>query len=140
MGRVIRALLISAVFAVSMGSAFVGEAGSANCHVCSAEAAGAKFTVTFTSGQTRIYACPRCALSTINLKEVASAQATDFFSRRSINAEAASYLVGSEVNACCGTSWLVFSSRKAAEKFALGFGGKVLTYDEALKLANPAAH
>ncbi|EDP73068.1 nitrous oxide reductase accessory protein NosL, partial [Hydrogenivirga sp. 128-5-R1-1] len=63
-------------------------------------------------------------------KEV-SAITYDFITENPITAFNAYFVVGSEAKPCCSPSAIPFSSKEMAEKFAKGFGGKVLNFIDA---------
>lgn len=89
-------------------------------------------------GEEKTYGCAGCGLSALagmSADAVAEAKAEDFLRRTLIDAEDAYYLRGSEIGFCCEPYWLAFASREEAEKFARGFGGEVLNFEEALEKA-----
>ena len=102
------------------------------CPFCRAEPKGARFLVTLEDGKQVAYGCPHCAFSALEPAKLAKAQATDFMSRSLIEASRAFYVKDSSYGECC-FYWLTFASKQHALNFAKGFGGEVLTYDEALK-------
>ncbi|RMA97681.1 NosL protein [Hydrogenothermus marinus] len=63
-------------------------------------------------------------------KEV-SAITYDFITENPITAFNAYFVVASSAKPCCSPSVIPFSSKEDAEKFAKGFGGKVLNFFEA---------
>ncbi len=63
-------------------------------------------------------------------KEV-SAITYDFITENPITAFNAYFVVGSDAQPCCSPSVIPFSSKEMAEKFAKGFGGKVLNFIDA---------
>jgi hypothetical protein len=103
------------------------------CPTCGSEVGGAKFSVTLNSGKETVYSCPRCALLDADVKGAKALKATDFLTRTAIDGREAFYLVGTSYGDCCPPFWLSFANREDAEKFSKGFGGRVLTYEEALK-------
>ena len=60
-----------------------------------------------------------------------SAITYDFITENPITAFNAYYVVGSSAKPCCSPSVIPFSSKEDADKFAKGFGGKVLSFLEA---------
>ena len=60
-----------------------------------------------------------------------SALTFDFISEKPINALDAWYVVGSSAIPCCSPSVIPFINKEDAEKFAKGFGGKVLNFIDA---------
>jgi hypothetical protein len=108
------------------------RAAEPTCPMCGAEMGAAKFTVTLGSGKEQAYACPRCAMLDADLKGAKAVRATDFLSRKMVDARQAFYLAKTSYGECCPPFWLSFAHREDAEKFAKGFGGQVLTFSEAL--------
>jgi len=103
------------------------------CPVCKSDVGGAKFTVTHKSGKETVYSCPRCALLDADVKGAKALKATDFLTRMEMDGREAFYLVGTSFGDCCPPFWLTFANREDAEKFAKGFGGRIFTFEEALK-------
>lgn len=65
-----------------------------------------------------------------------SAITYDFITEKVTNALDAYYVVGSSAVPCCSPSVIPFVSKEDAEKFAKGFGGKVLNFIEAYNEIN----
>jgi DNA-directed RNA polymerase subunit RPC12/RpoP len=128
------ALLVSILMIFVMASASFAGAKDV-CPKCGKEiqTQNAKFYVVYEDGKKDSFGCPHCGLSEVNKGNVKSAKATDFMRGKKIDAEKAFYLKGSEFGTCCAPYWLSFSSKDEAEKFSKGFGGTVMTYEEALK-------
>jgi DNA-directed RNA polymerase subunit RPC12/RpoP len=128
------ALLVSILMIFAMASASFAGAKDV-CPKCGKEVQtqNAKFYVVYKDGKKDSFGCPHCGLSEVNKGNVKSAKATDFLRGKKIDAEKAFYLKGSEFGTCCAPYWLSFSSKDEAEKFSKGFGGTVITYEEALK-------
>lgn len=124
-----------ALAAVPAGAA--GPKDADKCPVCGIVAGAAKFVVVHGNGKKQTYACPRCAFQDADMRQVRSATATDFMSRRTVDARKAFYLKNTGYGECCGPYWLSFAVREDAERFAKGFGGKVLDYEEALQFFPP---
>lgn len=128
-------VILALLFATTMTTAVV-EGKEKPCPKCGKEmmtGANAKFTVVFEDGKKETFGCPHCGLSEINKGKVKSATATDFLTGKKIDAKSAYYLKGTEIGTCCKPYWLTFATKENAEKFSKGFGGTVLSYDEALK-------
>lgn len=119
-------LVLAAVLA---GPAWAAEP---NCPMCGAEMGAAKFTVTLKDGKQKLYACPRCAMLDTDVRAAKALSATDFLSRKTVDGRKAFYLAKTSYGDCCPPFWLSFATREDAEKFAKGFGGQVLGFDEAL--------
>lgn len=118
-----------ALAAVLAGPAWAAEP---RCPMCGAEMGAAKFTVTLKDGKEKLYACPRCAMLDVDLRGAKALSATDFLSRKTVDGRKAFYLAKTSYGDCCPPFWLSFATREDAEKFAKGFGGQVLGFDEAL--------
>jgi hypothetical protein len=63
-----------------------------------------------------------------------SATATDLITNRPFDATKGFYVYKSSVITDMAPGFIAFKPKSYAEKFARGFGGEVLTYDEALSL------
>ncbi len=75
--------------------------------------------------------CPHCGiLLMIGDQAIQSALARDFLYSRMTNMRQATYLVGSEIRACCVPGILCFASEEEATKFQKGFGGRVMSLKE----------
>lgn len=108
--------------------------GAEKCPVCGTEPEGARFVVILEDGRQEAYGCPYCAFSALEPAKLTKAQATDFMSRKLVPASKAFYVKDTSYGECC-FNWLAFASKEHALKFAKGFGGEVLTFDEAVKAA-----
>ncbi len=108
----------------------------AMCSLCDKEITDSniKFTIMYADGKVMSYGCPGCGLTVIKQGKgnVKSAKTTDFISRQMLDAKSAYYVLGSDVGFCCDPAWLSFAKKDQAEKFTKGFGGKVMSYEEAL--------
>ncbi len=129
------AVILSMLLALTMASVSFAGGKMKACPKCGKEVQteNGRFYVVYTDGKKESFGCPHCGLSEINAGKVKSAMATDFLRGKKIDAEKAFYLKGTEFGTCCAPYWLSFSSKDEAEKFSKGFGGKVLSYEEALK-------
>ncbi len=80
-----------------------------------------------------LYACcPHCGLLLLaDSVQPISILAKDFIYGRMVNARNASYLVNSDITLCCQPNYLCFASTQDALKFQNGFGGQIMTFDEA---------
>ncbi len=80
-----------------------------------------------------LYACcPHCGLLLLaDSIQPISILAKDFIYGRMVNARNASYLVNSDITLCCQPNYLCFASTQDALKFQNGFGGQIMTFDEA---------
>lgn len=95
-----------------------------------------KYVVTTTDGKQYITCGVQCGL-TLHLRlknKFQSATATDLISHRTINAKKGFYVYKSSVITDMAPGFIAFKRRVNAEKFAKGFGGQVVTYNEALEI------
>lgn len=95
-----------------------------------------KYVVKTTEGE-EFQACGvQCGLTLhLRLKDkFKSAMATDLLSNRSIDTQKAFYVYKSTVITDMAPGFISFLTRANAEKFQKGFGGKVVTYQEALEI------
>ncbi len=129
------ALLVSILMIFAMATASIAAGKGNTCAKCGKEiqTQNARFYVVYKDGKKESFGCPHCGLSEVNKGNVKSAKATDFLRGKKIDAEKAFFLKGSDFGTCCAPYWLSFSSKDEAEKFSKGFGGTVMTYEEALK-------
>ena len=93
-----------------------------------------KYVVTTTGDEEFITCGAQCGLTLhLRLKEkFKSATATDLLSNRSFDAQKGFYVYKSTVITEMAPGFIAFINRTNAEKFQKGFGGKVVTYQEAL--------
>lgn len=83
-------------------------------------------------GETLYACCPHCALLLIaQTEQPTSILAKDFIYGRMINGWMASYLVNSRISLCCQPSYLCFANIDDAKGFQKGFGGEIMTFEEA---------
>ncbi|MGB0387371.1 MAG: DeoR family transcriptional regulator [Ardenticatenaceae bacterium] len=87
-------------------------------------------------GQQKRACCSHCGLLATRMlgEQIVSTLVTDFLYGRTINGVTAHYVIGSEVSLDCTPSVLAFERLKDAERFQLGFGGKVYKLGEALNV------
>ena len=93
-----------------------------------------RYVVTTTEGKDFITCGVQCGLTLhLQLKEkFKSATATDLLSNRSFDAQKGFYVYKSTVITDMAPGFISFGIKANAEKFQKGFGGKVVTYQEAL--------
>jgi hypothetical protein len=93
-----------------------------------------RYLVLSLEGKEMISCGVQCGLTIqLRLKEkFKSATAVDLLSNRPIEARKAFYVYKSSVITDMAPGFIPFALRKNAEQFVRGFGGQVLTYDEAL--------
>lgn len=85
-------------------------------------------------GAHRRACCAHCGLlaMTDSPSQVASALATDYLYGRMVNVRSASYVVAPQITVCCTPTVLAFENRADAERFRIGFGGQVMSIQDAL--------
>ena len=109
------------------------------CHVCGMDVLKyphTRYVVTTKEGEELSTCGVQCGLTLhLRLKEkFKSAMATDLLSNRSVDVQKAFYVYKSTVITDMGPGFIAFSTREKAENFAKGFGGRVVTYQEALEI------
>jgi len=109
------------------------------CHVCGMDISKyphTKYVVTTKEGEEFSTCGVQCGLTLhLRLKEkFKSATATDLLSNRSVDAQKAFFIYKSTVITDMAPGFISFLTRVNAEKFQKGFGGKVVTYQEALEI------
>jgi nitrous oxide reductase accessory protein NosL len=95
-----------------------------------------KYVVTTKEGEEFSTCGVQCGFTLhLRLKEkLKSATATDLLSNRSMDAQKAFYVYKSTVITDMAPGFIAFATKMNAEKFQKGFGGKVVTYQEALEI------
>ncbi|MEW6375002.1 MAG: nitrous oxide reductase accessory protein NosL [Thermodesulfobacteriota bacterium] len=95
-----------------------------------------RYVVTTMEGEEFVTCGVQCGLTLhLRLKEkFKSATATDLLSNRSFDAQKGFYVYKSTVITDMAPGFISFVTRANAEKFQKGFGGKVVTYQEALEI------
>ncbi len=95
-----------------------------------------RYVVTTTEGKDFMTCGVQCGLTLhLQLKEkFKSATATDLLSNRSFDAQKGFYVYKSTVITDMAPGFIAFATKMNAEKFQKGFGGKVVTYQEALEI------
>ncbi len=92
----------------------------------------AAFVIQQRDGTQRSACCPHCGLLALGQGDVLAALAADFLYGRMVNTRHAYFLLGSKVDLCCKPSVLCFATQEDARRFQRGFGGQVLTLEQAL--------
>ena len=109
------------------------------CQVCGMDGSKyphTKYVVTMTGGEEFVTCGVQCGL-TLHLRfkeKFKSATATDLLSNRSFDAQKGFYVYKSTVITDMAPGFISFGIKANAEKFQKGFGGKVVTYKEALEI------
>jgi len=95
-----------------------------------------RYVVKTTDGEEFVTCGIQCGLTLhLRLKEkFKSATAADLLSNRSFDAQKGFYVYKSTVITDMAPGFIAFVTRANAEKFQKGFGGKVVTYQEALEI------
>ena len=122
-------------FLISALSAWAG--GSERCILCGmvlSEYPHTRYTVKTTDGREFGTCGVQCGLALhLRLKDKwKSSTATDLLSNRSFDVKKGFYVYKSSVITDMAPGFIAFKRRVNAEKFAKGFGGQVVTYEEAL--------
>jgi len=112
-----------------------GGSQSNECALCRREISERiQFLYLFPSGKTISYCCPHCGLAQMPANSGASAVFTmEFLYGSLIDAYSAVYLVGSRINVCCSPSMLCFKDMQDALDFQKGFGGEILSLQDAVR-------
>ena len=116
---------------------WAGEAK--RCIVCGMDVSKyphTKYVVTTTEGEEFLTCGVQCGL-TLHLRfkeKFKSATASDLLSNRLFDAPKGFYVYKSTVITDMAPGFISFVTRANAEKFQKGFGGKVVTYQEALEI------
>jgi hypothetical protein len=95
-----------------------------------------KYVVRTTEGEEFFTCGVQCGLTLhLRLKEkFKSAMATDLLSNRSVDAQKAFFIYKSTVITDMAPGFIAFATKTNAEKFQKGFGGQVVSYQEALEI------
>ena len=126
-------LILSLVFLI--GSQVLAD--PQGCSICGMDLSKythVKYVVTLTDGRTQTTCGVQCGL-TLQIRlgdKFKSAMATDLITHREVEASKAFYVYKSSVITDMAPGFIAFSTKERAENFAKGFGGKVVTYQEAL--------
>jgi DeoR family transcriptional regulator, copper-sensing transcriptional repressor len=93
-------------------------------------------------GSQRRACCPHCGLMVLDRSQesVSAFLVTDFLHGRVVNGRTASYLAAPTVSVCCTPTILAFEDVHDARRFQTGFGGQLLSLDEALNFLRAEMH
>lgn len=131
------ALFLGVLLLLSWHGAWAGA--PERCIVCGMDVSKyphTRYVVTTADGKKYATCGVQCGLTLhLRFKDTwRSATATDLITNRSFDARKGFYVYKSSVITDMAPGFIAFKARSYAEKFAKGFGGEVLTYDEALSL------
>ena len=109
------------------------------CHVCGMDVSKyphTRYVVTTKEGEEFSTCGVQCGVTLhLRLKEkFKSATATDLLSNRSVDAQKAFFIYKSTVITDMAPGFIAFATKTNAEKFQKGFGGQVVSYQEALEI------
>lgn len=91
-------------------------------------------TIQVESGHTVEACCPHCGLLLLGrYPSLQSVLVRDFLFGRVLHADLATYLLESELTICCAPSVITFATQKDAQRFQKGWGGHIVSFDEALR-------
>lgn len=127
------------LFLLVLCLSLAGAEGVPRCILCGMDVSKyphSRYWVKTTGSEEYVTCGAQCGLSLhLQLKEkFKSAQATDLLSNRPLDARKAFFVYKSTVITDMSPGFIVFAVRKNAENFVKGFGGQVVTYEEALAL------
>lgn len=103
------------------------------CHLCDAPISErTQVIIQPVQGEPMYACCPHCGLLLLaDGVQPISILVKDFIYGRMVNARTAAYLVNSDITLCCQPNYLCFACADDALKFQAGFGGQMMTFDEA---------
>lgn len=126
--------LVQRVFggAVAPGRTSAGGIGEV-CAVCARPVAPrTAFVVQCADGRVLHACCPHCGLLLLDRHaEAVSALAADFLFGHMVNVRSAAFLYAPDLTLCCAPGVLCFADAGTAARFQRGFGGQVLSWQEA---------
>jgi len=134
-----RNLLLGLIFSLVSLTGSQALADPQGCSICGMDVSKythVKYVVTATDGKTYTTCGVQCGL-TLQIRlgnKFKSAMATDLITHREVEAKNAFYVYKSSVITDMAPGFIAFSAKEKAENFAKGFGGKVVTYQEALEI------
>ena len=131
------ALLLFFVSSMLMSGVWTWAGGVERCIVCGMDVSKyphTRYVIETTDGKKYTTCGVQCGL-TLHLRlddKWKSATATDLLSNRPFDVEKGFYVYKSSVITDMAPGFIAFKRKAHAEKFANGFGGQVVTYDQAL--------
>jgi nitrous oxide reductase accessory protein NosL len=136
MGRNLLASLILGLVFLTGSRALADPQGCSICGMDVSKYVHVKYVVTAADGKTYTTCGVQCGF-TLQIRlanKFKSATATDLITHREVEAKNAFYVYKSSVITDMAPGFIAFSTKEKADKFAKGFGGKVVTYQEALEI------
>ncbi len=135
MGRnLLPGLILSLSFLIG-SPAFADPQGCSVCGMDVSRYVHVRYVVATIDGKTHTTCGVQCGL-TFQIRsgdKFKSAVATDLITHKEVEAKKAFYVYKSSVITDMGPGFIAFAIKTNAEKFQKGFGGEVLTYQEALE-------
>ncbi len=134
MGRDLLFGLIVGLFFCGGSAALADPQGCSICGMDLSKYTHVKYVVMLADGGTQTTCGVQCGL-TLQIRlgdKFKSAIATDLITHREVEASKAFYVYKSSVITDMAPGFIAFSTKEKAENFAIGFGGKVVSYQEAL--------
>ena len=136
MRRILLLGLILGLFFLTGRQILADPQGCSICGMDVSKYTHVKYVVTATDGKTYTTCGVQCGL-TLQIRlgnKFKSATATDLITHREVEAKNAFYVYKSSVITDMAPGFIAFSTKEKAENFAKGFGGKAVTYEEAIAL------
>jgi Fe2+ or Zn2+ uptake regulation protein len=127
------------------GATLVGKQGLAGnnvCEMCRKPVSGRTlFLVKLENGEEKHACCAHCGLM-LHSREpnIWQSLTADYLRGHVVSAKQAVYVIGSELNICCVPSVLSFGMREDAVKFQRGFGGTLMTMEQAIHQLHGMMH
>jgi len=111
------------------------ELGESACAMCGKSTKEKKvFIIYLSNGEQKTTCCAHCGLMLLTLTKGAWQSMTmDYLHGHMVSANKATYLIGCDLNVCCVPTILTFGSRQDAERFQTGFGGTLVSMDDAIQ-------
>ncbi|MFZ5877907.1 MAG: DeoR family transcriptional regulator [Chloroflexota bacterium] len=122
------------------GASLAGQAGG--CAMCGKTIhERTLFLFSLPNGEQRRACCAHCGLMLqAQTPNAGQAMTADFLHRHIVSAGQAVFLLESELTVCCVPSVLSFGSRAEAERFQMGFGGRLANLRETVHFLHETMH
>ena len=110
------------------------KSAASSCDMCGKPVSErTMFLLNLETGEQKRACCSHCGLMIQSRSEQTwQSMTVDFLHGHMVSANQAFYLMGSDISVCCVPSILSFSSQQDAEKFQKGFGGMLVTMEQAI--------